>query len=225
MNPDRFLELVPLAALGVLDGDDRTGFDAHMPACVVCHAELAIYERVAGLLPLGLSPVAPGSRIRERVLGSEARTGGAGLGWPAGLALAASVVLGVGLLAVREQRDEAVAFRALVERRGARVTRLDGLAPAPQAYARVVWDPATREAVLVAGGLDPVPAGKAYQAWVIAGGAPVAAGVFRPDAAGLARLRLPPVADAASVRTFAVTLEPEAGVPAPTGPMVLAGGV
>lgn len=259
MSQDRFLELVPLAALGVLDGDERSGFEAHMPGCVVCHAELAIYERVAALLPLGLVPVPPGSRVRDEVLGAREAPPGRPA-WPTLLALAASLVLGIGLLAMRGQRDaareqaqaaraavagaeadvraaaeamasarrefgEAVAFRALVQRRGSRVTTLGGLAPAPQAHARVVWDPATREAVLVAGGLAPAPAGQAYEAWVIAGGAPVAAGVFRPDAHGSAVLRLPVVAETASVRTFAVTLEPEAGVAAPTGPMVLAGGV
>ncbi len=243
MSEDRFLELVPLAALGVLDGDDRKGFEAHTPGCVVCHAELAVYERVASLLPLGLTPVAPGFRVRERVLGPEPGTVAATRSaWPTFLALAASLVLGIGLVRVRAQRDaareevaaaraelrstgEAVAFRALVQRRGARVTNLGGLAPAPEAYGRVVWDAGTREAVLVAGGLAPAPEGKAYQAWVIAGGTPVAAGVFRPDTAGGAVLRLPAMAETARVGTFAVTVEPEAGVPAPTGPMVLAGGV
>jgi anti-sigma-K factor RskA len=236
MSQDHFLELVPLAALGVLDGDERTGFDAHMPGCVVCHAEFVVYEKVAALIPLGLTATPPGSRVRERVLGLPARPGA---GWPALVALAASVVLGVGLLAMRSQRDaaraevvathaaasEAVAFRALVQRPGSRVTALGGLAPAPTAHARVIWDPETREAVLVASGLAQAPAGQAYEAWVIAGGAPVAAGTFRPDAHGRALLRLPALAETAAARTFAVTLEPEAGVSAPSGPMLLAGGV
>jgi anti-sigma-K factor RskA len=40
---------------------------------------------------------------------------------------------------------------------------------------------------------------------------------------GSAIFRLPLVEDTAHVKTFAVTLEPAGGTPAPTGPMVLAG--
>jgi anti-sigma-K factor RskA len=87
-----------------------------------------------------------------------------------------------------------------------------------------VWNPDQRQAVLFAAGLPPAPAGKAYEAWVIAGAAPVAAGLFRvADESGTALHTLPRLDDVARARTFAVTLEPEAGVKAPTGPMVLAG--
>jgi len=60
---------------------------------------------------------------------------------------------------------------------------------------------------------------------VIAGGAPIPAGVFQVDPNGQAVFRLPDVAEVAKVKTFAVTIEPVAGVPAPTGEMVLAGAV
>lgn len=173
--------------------------------------------------------------------------------WATPVAAAAALLLLAGLVVVRAQRDaarseaavaraeaarvaaelfvtrrdlaEAVAFRALVQRAESRVTTLAGLATAPKARARVVFDPTTREAVLVASGLDPVPEGKAYEAWVIAGGAPVPAGVFSPDPQGRAVLKLPIVDATASATTFAVTLEPQAGTNAPTGPMVLAGAV
>ncbi len=173
--------------------------------------------------------------------------------WATYLAAAAALVLGLGLLVVRWQRDrarvaaaeasaeakrleaelsvtqrdlaEAAAFRALVQRPGSLVTTLAGLAAAPKARARVVFDPVTREAILVASGLDPAPEGKAYEAWVIAGGAPVPIGLFRPDAQGGAVVRLPRVEATGSAKTFAVTLEPEVGTPSPTGPMVLAGAV
>lgn len=113
--------------------------------------------------------------------------------------------------------------RDLVARPSARMARLTGLPPAPKASARVVWDPGTREAVLFVAGLDAAPAGKAYEVWVIAQAAPAPAGVFQVTADGSAIVHLPIVADTARVKTFAVTVEPAAGAPAPTGPMVLAG--
>lgn len=262
MTEDRWLELAPLHALGALDGEDRSGFEAHVPGCLVCSAELRAHEAVVGLVPLALAPVRPPLALRQRVLTRQeppvARP--ARKPWTAGLAAAAALLLGIGLLVVRAQRDaarvaaadarrdaaearaeaarvaaellvarrdlgEAVAFRALLQRPESRVTTLAGLAPAPKARARVIFDPGTREAVLVASGLDPAPEGKAYEAWVIASGAPVPAGVFRPDPQGRAVLKLPIVEATAAARTFAVTIEPEGGSPGPTGPMVLAGAV
>ena len=129
------------------------------------------------------------------------------------------------LAAVQEQLGREVAFRELVAHRESRQTTLAGLPAAPAAAARVVWNPGTREAVLLAAGLQPAPPGKVYEAWVIAGGAPVPAGTFQVDAAGKAVLHLPTVDETRSVKTFAVTLEPEGGTAAPTGPMVLAGAV
>jgi anti-sigma-K factor RskA len=129
------------------------------------------------------------------------------------------------LAAAQEQLGREVAFRELVAHRESRQTLLAGLAPAPAAVARVVWNPGTREAVLLAAGLQPAPEGKVYEAWVIAGGAPVPAGTFQVDADGKAVLRLPTVDETRSVKTFAVTIEPAGGTAAPTGPMVLAGAV
>jgi anti-sigma-K factor RskA len=129
------------------------------------------------------------------------------------------------LAAAQEQLGREVAFRELVAHRESRQTLLAGLAPAPAAVARVVWNPGTREAVLLAAGLQQAPEGKVYEAWVIAGGAPVPAGTFQVDASGKAVLRLPMVEETRSVKTFAVTIEPAGGTAAPTGPMVLAGAV
>jgi anti-sigma-K factor RskA len=124
------------------------------------------------------------------------------------------------VLLAREQ-----AFRNLVNRPDTRLVSLGGLPPAPRARGRVLFDPATREGFLLASGLAPAPEGKAYQLWVIASGAPIPAGVFQAEADGGAVHRLPDVAEVARVKTFAVTVEPATGVPAPTGPMVLAGAV
>ncbi len=118
-----------------------------------------------------------------------------------------------------------LALRGLLGRPDTRLVSLGGLPAAPKARARVAFDPTTRESMLLASGLDRAPEGKAYQVWVIGTGAPVPAGLFQVDADGRALFRLPEVAEVAKVKTFAVTIEPAAGVPAPTGAMVLAGTV
>ncbi|MDQ3804367.1 MAG: anti-sigma factor, partial [Acidobacteriota bacterium] len=96
---------------------------------------------------------------------------------------------------------------------------LAGTKTAPQASARVAYDRASGRALLLAYGLPPAPAGKAYQLWFIADGKPLPGGVFKTDDRGHARLsdRLP----AATPAAFAVTLEEERGEQTPKGDMYL----
>jgi anti-sigma-K factor RskA len=101
----------------------------------------------------------------------------------------------------------------------ARVLIMRGAGPSPQARGRVVWLERSGGR-LVVDNLPPAPVGKAYEAWTISGGKPRPAGVFQVDAGGDAVHSLP--AAAGPVDVFAITLEPAAGVPAPTGPIVLA---
>jgi anti-sigma-K factor RskA len=100
-----------------------------------------------------------------------------------------------------------------------RVVALRGLGPSPEATARVVWHDTAGGHLFVAH-LPAAPAGKVYELWTIGEGPPRPAGTFTVDASGRASHPVPPVR--APVQVFAVTLEPEGGVPVPTGPMVLA---
>ncbi len=102
-----------------------------------------------------------------------------------------------------------------------RVVTLRGLGPSPGALGRVIWHRSAGGQLFVAN-LPPPPPGKAYELWTIGQGPPRPAGVFRVDAEGRATQRVEPVAGGERVKGFTVTLEPERGVPAPTGPMVLA---
>ncbi|MGH7391266.1 MAG: anti-sigma factor domain-containing protein [Candidatus Rokuibacteriota bacterium] len=133
------------------------------------------------------------------------------------------------MTALRDQlRREEAALRArvaqyesvveLLRDPATRVAVLRGAGPSPEAYGRVVWQEAAGGHVLVAR-LPPTPEGKAYEAWTITGGRPRPAGVFRVDASGHAVHRVDPTGGPVDV--FAVTIEPEAGTPAPTGPIVL----
>lgn len=90
----------------------------------------------------------------------------------------------------------------------------------PQAHAMLAFDKNGR-AILMAKGLPPAPAGKAYQLWFIAGGQPMPGRVFTTDASGSGSLKdqIPPEARNSAV--FAITVEPESGVKSPTGEMYL----
>ena len=131
--------------------------------------------------------------------------------------------LGQEAATLKAELDRQAAVLAILRDPGTQVVALNGLEPSPGARARMLWHERAG-GLLVAAGLPPAPAGKAYQLWAIAGkNAPVPAGVFTVDAGGTGSLRVGPLAGVGRVDVFAVTLEPEAGVPAPTGAMYLAG--
>ena len=127
------------------------------------------------------------------------------------------------LTLAREESVRLSEIRDVVTAPGAPVAALAGTEVAPGATARLVVDKRTGRAVFATEGLPPAPAGKAYQLWYIAGGKPQPGVVFKTDATGHAVVsdRVPAAGRDASV--FAVTLEPEGGVSAPTGGMYLRG--
>jgi hypothetical protein len=121
----------------------------------------------------------------------------------------------------RMLRDQLRVYAGVVDllrEPGTRVIAMRGAGPNPAAVGRVIWNETSGGHVFVAN-LPPAPEGKTYELWTIAGGAPRPAGLFATDASGKGSHV---VAPAGRVDVFAVTLEPAAGVPAPTGPIVLA---
>ncbi len=101
------------------------------------------------------------------------------------------------------------------------VISLAGLESAPNAKARLIFDQKTGKAILVFEGLPQAPNGKAYQLWVIADNKPLSGGIFKTDTNGKGELNSEIPLDGRKSNVFAVTLEPETGVPAPTGSMFL----
>jgi len=123
--------------------------------------------------------------------------------------------------ALREQIAEYQSAVDLLRDPASQVVLLRGLGPNPEANGRVIWHPSAGGHLFVAN-LPAAPSGKAYELWTIGDGAPRPAGLFQVDASGRGTHRIAPLTDGTPVKVFAVTLEPESGVPAPTGPMVLA---
>jgi anti-sigma-K factor RskA len=100
---------------------------------------------------------------------------------------------------------------------------LAGQPRAPQASARAFWS-RSRGLVFTASNLPAVPPGKTYQLWVLTKQpAPISAGLFKPDPQGrvAALFETPP--DLPQPIGMAVTIEPDGGVPSPTGDKYLAG--
>jgi anti-sigma-K factor RskA len=117
-----------------------------------------------------------------------------------------------------DSKNQALEFFA---RPGIRMAELAGTKTAPSAHATLVVDSASGHALLMAKGLPQAPAGKAYQLWFLAGTRPMPGRVFKPDPSGNAMLDDQLPSEGRDAAAFAVTLEPQNGVTAPTGSMYL----
>jgi anti-sigma-K factor RskA len=100
---------------------------------------------------------------------------------------------------------------------------LSGTEHAPNARARVLWQPHRGELTVVTYGLPPLPPGKAYQLWGLTAGKPLPFDTFHSDSHGVGTIQARLRPGQVILSGAAVSLEPEAGVPQPTGQIVLLG--
>ncbi len=124
--------------------------------------------------------------------------------------------------AAEQERDRLVALVETVGAPAARAVVLAGAAGIPAARGRAFVEPVGQRIVLLVYDLPPPPPGRIYQLWTIEGGVPASAGTFATSAAGLARHATATQARLGEAIVLAVTVEPEGGVPQPTGPIVMA---
>jgi anti-sigma-K factor RskA len=187
-------------------------------------------------------------RVRQDSKGPSAKSRG---GSPFWMALAAAATFGVialgfyaRMLHDRAEAEHARAESQRIAREGlerelanlsetleaftapaTRAVSLAGQGPGEGAAAKAFVDPQNRRLFLYVYNLPPPPVGQTYQLWLIVAGAPapVSMGVFGVETDGSARLDTASVPAFSGQVTVAVTIEPEGGVPQPTGPMVLVG--
>ena len=121
------------------------------------------------------------------------------------------------------QADAATAARTGAVLAASDLSRIELAAqpPAPGAAGRVFWSP-THGLVFAATNLPALPPGRVYQLWIVAD-APISAGIARPGNPGDFNVVAATAAQKEKAKAFAVTIEPEGGRPAPTGPMFLLG--
>jgi anti-sigma-K factor RskA len=239
-------------ALGALTAAERQAFEAHLAGCPRCAAEVRSYAVVADGLGQLATPVDPGSESRAallRQLPGQRRVPWAWLATAAAVALA--IGAGSDAMQVRGQmrglearlrdamvradaseRQVADARRSAFEAQSIvlvlaapDLVRIDlaGQPAAPAATARAFWS-RSRGLVFTASNLPAPPKGRAYQLWVLTTQpAPISAGMLTLDKDGRVNARFDTPPDLPRPVAMAVTLEPEGGVPAPTGDKYLVG--
>ncbi|MFI5323463.1 MAG: anti-sigma factor domain-containing protein [Thermodesulfobacteriota bacterium] len=95
--------------------------------------------------------------------------------------------------------------------------------PHMDASGKLLWNKDTHKALFLVSNIPALEKGKTYQLWVIENGKPVSMGVFDVDKAGKKMMEIKLMPEPAESMQFAVTLEPEGGMPRPTGNMYLYG--
>jgi anti-sigma-K factor RskA len=232
-----------LYALGVLSGDDeratQTGIDAHLArGCENCRRGVADATALNVGIMTFVDTEIPRARLKRRVMASiGVEKPGWGWVWAVASACLLLLALWLGVQERNRATELADARRSLLDVQGQR----DHLTQAMQ----FLSDPQTQPAsfgrgqsapprgyvflhpqmgvLLIASNLPAAGTGKAYEMWVIPkGGAPRPAGLFQSDGKSGLHILNGPV-DIAVLGAVAVTLEPEAGSPAPTSmPIIVA---
>jgi len=226
-------EDLPAYALGALDEAERATVADHLETCEQCVRDLAQFEEALyEAAAVGAVRVDPPPDLRARIVlrhrgARVTREGDRGArvrAWlarpvPLAVPLALLVVLVVSLAAVGLTRRDADTYaRALAGVADGRVVALAPQKNAPDARGAVVIPRGGDSYVVLQ--LSTPPTGKTWEAWVIKGQRPIAAGLSASG--GVFTIVLSAPVGAGDV--VAVTLEPAAGSSAPTSDPVLAGG-
>jgi anti-sigma-K factor RskA len=129
------------------------------------------------------------------------------------------------LASTRSQAEAAEQVVATINASDAVRITLVKAASKAQPQLQTIYSREQRRILLVANNLEALTPGKGYELWLlpaVKGGAPVAAGVFHPDSKGNAyhTYVLPATMEA---KGFAITVENDAGVAAPTSTPIFVG--
>jgi anti-sigma-K factor RskA len=227
-------------ALDALDERELAAFEAHYRSCDVCRADVADFRAAATALATSASAPPPAG-LRDKVLAEigttrqqsplvpgvvDLRARRLRRRWLTGLAAAAAAVVVFMAGVVVSRHDDrpsgyADALASVLARPDSQVVTLGRTEAAgggaDGGTVKVAWSDERDSAVLLADGLSPAPSGRAYELWLIGDAGPVPMHVLDPASGG--RLRAVVDIDAAP-HAWGVTIEPAAGSPQPTGPIL-----
>ena len=248
---EQFAEDLALYALGCLEGEEKRSLEKHLEGCASCRRELDQLRGDAALLALSASGPKPPARAQIRLMDAIAKEPKGQRvrprpQWWAAFGWAAAALMLVLVAVVWNQnirlKSNVAQWAALSERQRLELDRARRIADtlmahdakhvdvlpvglkAPPPQGKAIYSRQNNGLIFVASNLLPLPAQKAYELWIIpAQGAPIPAGVFKPDTHGGAMVITPPIPAGVEAKAFAITIEPEQGSTTPTMPIVMVG--
>ena len=230
---DAVRELLPAVAVGAADPDEAARAEAHLAECAVCREELAGLRAGADVLAVDVPRRTPSPALRDAVM-REVRADAARREaereaeppsraprrdrWrlfrsaPA-IAIAcavAALAVAIGVsLSVRDSGGPSP---------GVTTVAVAGTPDAPGVTGHMVYVADEDTAIVNLANLPSLPAGEAYQLWVLRDGRPTSAGLF--EATGPTRARRV-VTGLAGADALAVTAQPRTSTTVPEGPILL----
>ena len=248
---EQFAEDLALYALGVLKGNDLVDLEKHLADCPACRNELAQLRGDMALMALSSAGPAPPKRSEQRLMNAIQREPRASktrkargswrvaLGWVAAVVMAAAAfwfwrqsdATAIQMAKLRNQLDaetielhRAQEIVATLTAPDAQVVTVVAPNTPPQPQGKAIYVRDRSSLVFMASNLPAPPPQKAYELWLIpTQGAPIPAGVFKPNARGNATVVNPPLPVGVQAKAFAITVEPETGSITPTMPIVMMG--
>ena len=220
MEANALHDLTAAYALDALDAEDARAYEAHLARCERCRGELASLSEAAGALAYATDAPAPPPELRARILEEAGRERENVVPlrprWlvpvSAAAAVAACAAIGLGIWAATlSNRLDSRSAALAREQRVAAILASPGSRTIPFARGTLVVAK-NGDAALVVHDLRASSAGKTYEAWISADGAPKPAGTFDGGAVVTVPLEgaVPPGA------SVLVTEERDGGVDAPT---------
>lgn len=245
-----FAEDLALYAVGSLQPAERATLEKHLSECPDCRRELHELRGDTALLAMCVPHQAPPARARQRLMSAiaaetrETRAPKASM-WRIlipSLAAAALAIFAVvfwqrdldlrrqvanleeSLARQQEQlRSANEVLATLTDPAAARFTLSAANTP-PRPQGKAIYARNRGSLIFLATNMPALPPQKAYELWLIpATGAPIPAGIFKPNANGSATVINPPLPGNVEAKTFAITVEPESGSLAPTSQIIMVG--
>jgi anti-sigma-K factor RskA len=233
---EEWFELSEIYALGALDGQELKEFEGHLASgCPICQAYVRETREALLLLHRSITPMTPPASVKTRLFDHIAsdkivplpdeppRT------WRRWRIITGTLAAGIagallaGALVIKRYEPRHTVYQSVIDLLRDPSTRdlpLYGAGPTPEAAGRFLWNQSGEGHIFV-NRLPAAPEGKMYAVWTLAQSSPPRyVGTITTDATGRAGLHINAPSDQ-PVETFAVTLEPEGTVAAPSGPMVL----
>lgn len=242
-------DLFAAYALHALTPEEEATVEEYLALHPDAMNDVALLKEAAAMLPYSVPSLTPSPQLRTRLMANvyqealadmEERPRAAeplslgrararrqrGIIWPFAAAILVVLTIGFGGWAAALNRDLTGKDRVIATQRSAIAAAgmtkpIAGTTPNAPTRGELLRLANDQAVVLTISGLPSLASGKVYEVWFIAGNAPVAAGLFSPNAdgswSGLVH------GDVTNAQAIAISVEPSGGSPAPTGDIVAKG--